>query len=64
MLDHAFQFVDRVVFIVGAENVRSRKAMQKIGGVLTDRRVPRNLHGRVVEHVVFEITRNGPRGLR
>ncbi len=34
MLDHAFRFVDRVVFHVGADNLRSRKAMEKLGGVL------------------------------
>jgi RimJ/RimL family protein N-acetyltransferase len=34
MLDHAFRFVDSVVFHVGANNLRSRKAMQKLGAVL------------------------------
>jgi len=33
MLEHAFRFVDRVVFLVGTENVRSMKAVEKIGGV-------------------------------
>jgi RimJ/RimL family protein N-acetyltransferase len=33
MLEHAFRFVDRVIFHVGAANLRSRKAMEKIGGV-------------------------------
>jgi RimJ/RimL family protein N-acetyltransferase len=33
MLDHAFQFVDRVLFQVGVNNWRSRKAMEKLGGV-------------------------------
>src|SRR5688500_6659031 len=45
MLQHAFRFVDRVIFIVGAGNIRSRKAMLKIGGVLTDRRDVGLLHG-------------------
>jgi RimJ/RimL family protein N-acetyltransferase len=35
MLDHAFQFVERVVFHVGANNMRSRMAMQKLGAALT-----------------------------
>jgi RimJ/RimL family protein N-acetyltransferase len=34
MLDHAFRFVDRVLFHVGATNWRSRKAMEKLGGIL------------------------------
>ena len=31
MLRHAFRFVDRVVFLVGRENVRSQRAVEKIG---------------------------------
>ena len=33
MLDHAFTFVDTVIFWVGDENWRSQGAMTKIGGV-------------------------------
>jgi RimJ/RimL family protein N-acetyltransferase len=33
MLDHAFKFVDRVTFKVGINNWRSRKAMEKLGGI-------------------------------
>lgn len=33
MLDHAFRFVDRVIFKVGVNNWRSRKAMEKLGGL-------------------------------
>jgi N-acetyltransferase len=54
MLDHAFQFVDSVLFFVGPENFRSRKAVEKIGGVLIGR-ADRNLHGNIVEHVVYEV---------
>ena len=31
MLEHAFRFVDQVVFVVGPENVRSQRALEKIG---------------------------------
>lgn len=31
MLNHAFQFVDTVLFHVGAQNIRSQKAMGKLG---------------------------------
>jgi RimJ/RimL family protein N-acetyltransferase len=34
MLDHAFRFVDRVVFHVGADNMRSRRAMEKLGAAV------------------------------
>src|ERR1700688_3963426 len=33
MLQHAFRFVRSVVFLVGPENVRSQRAMEKIGGL-------------------------------
>ncbi len=35
MLDHAFTFANSVIFHVGAENTRSQKAMEKIGGSKT-----------------------------
>ena len=55
MLDYAFQFVDCVIFLVGIGNIRSQNAMRKIGGVLTDRRVQRTLHGAVSDFVIFKI---------
>jgi N-acetyltransferase len=36
MLAHAFTFVDRVIFCVGANNIRSQQAVQRIGAVLLD----------------------------
>lgn len=33
MLRHAFRFVDRVVFLIGPENIRSQRAVEKIGAV-------------------------------
>jgi RimJ/RimL family protein N-acetyltransferase len=39
MLRHAFTFVDHVVFLIGPENWRSRRAIEKIGGVLVASRV-------------------------
>jgi len=55
MLDHAFQFVDRVVFIVGPDNRRSQKALEKIGAVYSGRREKTDRQGRIVESVVYEI---------
>ncbi len=34
MLDHAFRFVDTILFHVGVNNMRSRMAMQKLGATL------------------------------
>ena len=33
MLAHAFKFVQNVIFYVGENNIRSRKATEKIGGI-------------------------------
>lgn len=52
MLRHAFRFVDRVVFLVGPQNLRSQKAVEKIGGVRKGSRL--NAEGR--DSVLFEVT--------
>lgn len=52
MLRHAFTFVDRVVFLVGLQNMRSQKAVEKIGGVRMGFR--NNAEGR--ESVLYQIT--------
>ena len=33
MLRHAFQFVKRVIFVIGLQNLRSQKAIEKLGAV-------------------------------
>jgi N-acetyltransferase len=38
MLRHAFQYVDRVVFVIYSTNIRSQRAVEKIGGTLIDKR--------------------------
>lgn len=52
MVEHAFKLVKRVIFIIGPDNRRSQRAVEKIGGVhsgtITD------AHGR--ERVVYELT--------
>lgn len=53
MLRHAFRFVNSVVFLVGPQNLRSQRAVEKIGGVRIGSR--RNAVGR--DSVVFQITR-------
>jgi len=52
MLRHAFRFVRSVVFLVGPRNLRSQRAMEKIGGVREGTRPD----GRGGESVVFRIT--------
>ena len=51
MLRHAFRYVDRVVFIVHPENLRSQRALAKIGAVPAGRRPDR--HGR--DAILYQI---------
>lgn len=55
MLEHAFRYVDRVLFMVGPSNWRSRRALEKIGAILRDAPVELRLGDRMVTHVVYEI---------
>lgn len=57
MLAHAFTHVRHVVFHVGDTNLRSRRALEKIGARLTDRTDMTFIAGRDVRHVIYEITR-------
>jgi RimJ/RimL family protein N-acetyltransferase len=65
MLEHAFRFVDRVIFHVGAGNLRSRKAMEKLGAAYIGA-VTMSYHGEQSHpNVVFAIdkvdwTRSAP----
>jgi RimJ/RimL family protein N-acetyltransferase len=38
MLDHAFRYVDHVIFVIGPENWRSRRAVEKIGAIYHEMR--------------------------
>ena len=57
MLDHAFTFVDTVVFWVGDTNWRSQGAMTKIGGVKREQLFTRELSGDR-PYSIFDITRD------
>jgi RimJ/RimL family protein N-acetyltransferase len=58
MIGHALRFVPRVIFLVGEHNLRSRRAMEKIGGVLTERVIV-PVGGSKGRHVVYAIDREG-----
>src|SRR5438045_8013788 len=51
MLRHAFTFVNSVIFLVGPQNLRSQRAMEKIGGV----RVGSRCDGGGRESFVYQI---------
>ena len=52
MLRHAFRFVETVVFVIGPNNIRSQKAVEKIGGV----RIASRKNGQGRESVAYKIT--------
>ena len=52
MLEHAFRRVERVIFVIGPENRRSRRAVEKIGGVYAG-----TMRDEKGERVVYELTR-------
>lgn len=56
MLEHAFQRVERVIFHVAPANLRSQRAMEKIGGVRAG--TGPDSSGR--ESIIFCITRPSP----
>ena len=52
MLEHAFRSVERVIFIIGPENRRSQRSVEKIGAVRTG--TTTDAQGR--DRVVYELT--------
>ena len=57
MLDHAFRFVDRVLFVVGEKNLRSQKALEKIGAKFLKKAQLPARDGTLACNLVFVITR-------
>lgn len=53
MIDHAFKYVDSVVFLVGPNNIRSQRAVEKIGGKRDGMRTDEN----GVESFLYRIAR-------
>jgi hypothetical protein len=54
MLEHAFRWADAVWFHIGVNNWRSRKAMEKIGGVYSHSEA-RVGNGVAIEHAYYRI---------
>lgn len=58
MLTHAFRFFDSVRFNIGATNLRSRRAVEKIGAVLDGEYIPEAVNGvPPVLHTIYRINR-------
>ncbi len=57
MLAYAFERgFEAVIFLVGETNLRSCRAMEKIGGVLTDRRQEWPMADKVINHLIYRIS--------
>lgn len=63
MLEHAFRFVDRVVFVVGEDNIRSQKALAKIGASFLKKAQLPAADGIVRTNVVFVIAAKSYRAI-
>lgn len=54
MLEHAFRFVRQVVFLVGPRNLRSQRAVEKIGAV----RIGSRRDGNGLDSYIYQISRS------
>ncbi len=59
MLAHALATFECAIFLIGEANIRSRRAVEKIGGQLSERIVEAKVAGIPVPHVVYIIDRAG-----
>jgi len=55
MLEYAFRFVDRVVFVVGEKNMRSQNALKKIGARFRSKIELPDRDGRMTTNFIFAI---------
>lgn len=55
MLDHAFRFVDNVIFHIGVNNIRSQKAIEKLGAQKMVMQEMRNYGENIIPSLVYRI---------
>lgn len=58
MTEHAFRFVDRVLFVAGENNRRSRKALEKIGARFLRMEQRPDRDGKMATNAVYGLTRS------
>ncbi len=59
MIAHALRSFERVIFLIGEHNIRSRRAVEKICAVLTPRTDTTIMAGTPVVHVIYAIDAPG-----
>lgn len=57
MLDYAFQWVDKIYFHVGADNIRSQIAVKKLGAILVET-VMFDHYGEKIPHHLYILEKN------
>lgn len=57
MIDHALRYVDRVVFLVDENNLRSQKALEKIGAEFVKKAERPAADGTIRRNLMFQIAR-------
>lgn len=57
MIDHALRFVDRVVFVAGEGNTRSRRALEKIGARFVKKVDRPSRNGAMASNVIYVVDR-------
>ena len=62
LLNHAFKFVEAVVFFVGEDNVRSQKAMEKLGAIKAGESMRTYEDRESARNVKYVIRRTGTAG--
>lgn len=57
MIEHALNYVDSVVFHVAKSNIRSRKAVEKLGAVLFFEGEKENSYGKILDYCFYRLTK-------
>jgi len=55
MLEYVFRFRDQVIFQIGAGNIRSQKAVEKLGAIKTEEKEIHDPTGKTVKHYVYRL---------
>ena len=63
MMNHIYQWVDNIFFTVGTNNLRSRRAMEKIGGKLLTPKDEKESDFTLNGSVIYEIRKQDFKGL-
>jgi RimJ/RimL family protein N-acetyltransferase len=58
MLDHAFKFVETVIFHIGDQNIRSQKAVEKLGAVKVGNIKSKNPDSSIQIKLIYELKKN------